>query len=454
MRKHKRIHSKPPMQNHLIFAILLVFLISMVAISFEGKTAIGYALRGVKIPMDESTIPKPTPEAIQLPIENNPTPIPIQNLDVSPVPSIIPTSAPSSMPIPNQKSPSLSGNAKRLYFFANGQRIGSVENGKIEYAIGDQLGSSSLTVDSTGLVNSKNIYNSFGTSRQSVGNEKFKFTGKELDKETGIYYYGARYYEPLIGRFLEADSLMGDLKSPQSMNRYSYVRNNPLILNDPTGNADRYASSPIRPDWTEHTEQTAVAGKYSPDQGVVYLPEANQVVTAERGECDTAECFALQNRVRAQGMLKTADFLEQASFYGLSMILSGLGSGVASSGLTGMSSRMLIGAKGASKAIEGAIETEVKFVAREPSTWLLELREAAKKTPALDYVEGTKLEIGKFYKVTCKFCGEVPAKYAGPNTLLQGLTPRGNTPEEIAEFIRISKLSYFHCTNCGTTMMR
>ena len=65
---------------------------------------------------------------------------------------------------------------------------------------------------------------------------KNQYTGQESDlAETGLYYYGARYYDPAIGRFITADSIVQDPGDPQSFNRYSYVRNNPLRYVDPTG---------------------------------------------------------------------------------------------------------------------------------------------------------------------------------------------------------------------------
>jgi hypothetical protein len=51
-----------------------------------------------------------------------------------------------------------------------------------------------------------------------------------------LYYYNARYYDPAIGRFISADSIIQDFANPQSYNRYSYVQNNPLKYIDPSGN--------------------------------------------------------------------------------------------------------------------------------------------------------------------------------------------------------------------------
>ncbi|MDD4860352.1 MAG: RHS repeat-associated core domain-containing protein, partial [Dehalococcoidales bacterium] len=79
-------------------------------------------------------------------------------------------------------------------------------------------------------------YAPYGDSRNSQGNlatDKL-FTGQRLDG-TGLYYYGARYYDPEIGRFISADTLVQMPFNPQSLNRYSYCLNNPLKYVDPSG---------------------------------------------------------------------------------------------------------------------------------------------------------------------------------------------------------------------------
>jgi len=62
-----------------------------------------------------------------------------------------------------------------------------------------------------------------------------RFTGKERDSESGNDYFGARYYRSSMGRFLSPDPTGGHVEDPQSLNKYSYVGNNPLIRTDPTG---------------------------------------------------------------------------------------------------------------------------------------------------------------------------------------------------------------------------
>ncbi len=77
-------------------------------------------------------------------------------------------------------------------------------------------------------------YYPFGEIREG-GNEKYSFTGKEKDKQTNFYYFEARYYNPEFKHFTQADTVSLNLYDPQDLNRYTYVRNNPLKFIDPTG---------------------------------------------------------------------------------------------------------------------------------------------------------------------------------------------------------------------------
>ncbi len=63
----------------------------------------------------------------------------------------------------------------------------------------------------------------------------YKFTGKERDAESGLDNFGARYNSSQYARFMTPDPMGGKLADPQTLNKYPYVRNNPLTLTDPTG---------------------------------------------------------------------------------------------------------------------------------------------------------------------------------------------------------------------------
>jgi len=62
-------------------------------------------------------------------------------------------------------------------------------------------------------------------------------------------YYGARYYDPALGRFVQADTIVPNPASPQDLNRYAYVRNNPLRYTDPSGHMECGLACPD--DWTD-----------------------------------------------------------------------------------------------------------------------------------------------------------------------------------------------------------
>gem|GEM_PF-4075133 len=95
-----------------------------------------------------------------------------------------------------------------------------------------------MVINSSGTVRDKHKYQAFGGSDgSSVGlGQAYRYTGKPLDEELGLgwYYYGARYYDPSIGRFPSIDPLHG--KSP-GWSPYAYCLNNPLRLVDPDGRA-------------------------------------------------------------------------------------------------------------------------------------------------------------------------------------------------------------------------
>ena len=120
------------------------------------------------------------------------------------------------------------------------------------YFLTDHLGSVNVVLDEQGNVVERRDYLPYGQERAvheelNVPETDYGFTGKELDSETGLNYYGARYYDSEIGRFIQMDPmLMGMdkmnskqrnafLSNPQNLNTYAYVQNNPVRYTDPTG---------------------------------------------------------------------------------------------------------------------------------------------------------------------------------------------------------------------------
>ena len=63
-----------------------------------------------------------------------------------------------------------------------------------------------------------------------------RYRGYYYDSETGFYYVGSRYYDPAVGRFINADSAIGQIGNVQGINMFAYCFNNPVNMSDPTGN--------------------------------------------------------------------------------------------------------------------------------------------------------------------------------------------------------------------------
>ena len=121
-----------------------------------------------------------------------------------------------------------------VYYYANGARIARSSDEGTFWYLDDHLGSTNVMIDSNGELVEKTLYYPFGGHREG-GTEKYTFTGKELDSEIGLYYYGARYYNPETFVFTQADTIIPDVYYPQSLNRYAYCYNNPVKYTDPDG---------------------------------------------------------------------------------------------------------------------------------------------------------------------------------------------------------------------------
>ncbi len=100
------------------------------------------------------------------------------------------------------------------------------------YASTDHLGSVTKITDANAKVVWQSEYTPFGAvaGAQGIYNFTGLFTGKDVDVNTGLYYFNARWYDASTGRFISQDA------AGQGLNWYSYGGNNPLSNTDPTGN--------------------------------------------------------------------------------------------------------------------------------------------------------------------------------------------------------------------------
>jgi len=115
--------------------------------------------------------------------------------------------------------------------------IGPPDAPRWRFQLTNLLGSSVMELDAQGHVITYEEYHPYGTTafhsagNSNVSDKRYRYTGKEKDEETGLYYHGARYYVPWLGRWTAADPL----GIVDGLNLYAYARNAPLNLSDPSG---------------------------------------------------------------------------------------------------------------------------------------------------------------------------------------------------------------------------
>ncbi len=107
------------------------------------------------------------------------------------------------------------------YIFAGRNRIAKKTGDTIHYYHPDHLGSSSVITSNSGGNAGEIAYSPFGEARlDTMGpNVRHKFTGQEWDSETNLYYYKARYYDPMIGRFVSAATIVQVSAIPSTLTR-------------------------------------------------------------------------------------------------------------------------------------------------------------------------------------------------------------------------------------------
>ena len=137
----------------------------------------------------------------------------------------------------------LGNNTNNTYYYMLGGRLIGELTGKgtlvTQFFLTDTLGSVLATFNATAgsaAIQGNQVYGPYGNSlykQGSIGTSK-GFTGQYSDA-TGLDYYNARYYDPVVGLFISVDTVQNNL---QGFNPYAYVSGNPETLGDPTGHCD------------------------------------------------------------------------------------------------------------------------------------------------------------------------------------------------------------------------
>ncbi|MFH1409525.1 MAG: RHS repeat-associated core domain-containing protein [Nanoarchaeota archaeon] len=149
---------------------------------------------------------------------------------VAPPPKVV--NEPSPVDIGNDPLPLTQSGETTVYIYGNGRLIAKDTGDDLVRHHQDYLGSNRISTHTNGIIISKTTQYPYGKDLDSVGTKEgldnnYKFTGQEQD-DTNLYYYGARYYRPDLGRFLSVDP-KGSTAS------YDYANGNPLKYVDPSG---------------------------------------------------------------------------------------------------------------------------------------------------------------------------------------------------------------------------
>jgi len=133
---------------------------------------------------------------------------------------------------------------ERKYYFAGANRIAMRENGTLTWLLTDHLGSTSVTANASGNLVSSLRYTAFGEVRTASGTTAtdYRYTGQREEDYINLYWYGSRWYDQTLGRFISPDSLVPDKGNPLGLDRYAYVANGPISRIDKSGHCWGFAS--------------------------------------------------------------------------------------------------------------------------------------------------------------------------------------------------------------------
>jgi len=173
--------------------------------------------------------------------------------------------------------------------------------------LSDHLGSTSLTTDSAGNVISELRYTAWGEVRYQAGTTStgYQFAGQfSYAADFGLLYYNARWYDPALGRFAQADSIVPG--GVQGFDRYAYVNNSPVNYVDPSGHKACWDTAKYSCDLTDKDVNNLRYGTEDEQKFINNLiPMSGS--TNKEGECDEYGCWVFVGTYTQDQLSQIAD---------------------------------------------------------------------------------------------------------------------------------------------------
>jgi RHS repeat-associated protein len=180
----------------------------------------------------------------------------------------------------------VTGSTIRKYYSIAGMMVAMRDADGIKFLLTDHLGSMVAITNASGTLISEQRYLPFGQVREDVGTiaaTDFGYTGQRALPEMGLMDYRARFYDALLMRFIQPDSIVPIPGNPQTFNRYSYVGNSPINFSDPSGHTSIDEINRLKRAYGKHRWQEGGVSKGWNRNGSLPTAPASSIAGSGRG---------------------------------------------------------------------------------------------------------------------------------------------------------------------------
>jgi len=178
----------------------------------------------------------------------------------------------------------------------------------ITYYHNDALGSPVAATDANGAILWKEDYHPYGSRlrEESTDSNQAWYTGKHHEKDVGLTYFGARWYDPTIGRFMAIDPVGFKAGNIHSHNRYAYANNNPYLFVDPDGEFPVFALAFLAADIYLNYQSTGTVGGALKETAKGLINPLKKIKVFSRIGSKVKSAFSGRGTNGASGELTTA----------------------------------------------------------------------------------------------------------------------------------------------------